>query len=70
MPIYQLVCAACNKEFEVLASISDREGKKIICPDCGGKELKPVYTGKANVCLSGKKGDSPLCRCSCGCCKA
>jgi putative FmdB family regulatory protein len=35
MPIYQYKCKGCDKEFEELVPIKDRED--IECPDCGEK---------------------------------
>ena len=33
MPLYTYTCLECDKTYEVLQSISDRDNA--ICPDCG-----------------------------------
>ncbi|MEA4833347.1 hypothetical protein SDC9_169425 [bioreactor metagenome] len=39
MPIYDLKCGKCGKEFDKLASVSEMTGKLIICPECGSNNL-------------------------------
>lgn len=43
MPFYDLKCSKCGNEFNQMASMSDREGKKILCPQCGSNELEAVF---------------------------
>ena len=43
MPLYDLRCIACGLEFNVLASLADREGRRIACPDCGAADMQPVF---------------------------
>ncbi|MDO8685808.1 MAG: zinc ribbon domain-containing protein [Clostridiales bacterium] len=45
MPFYDLKCEKCGNEFNVKASLKEREDKQIACPDCGGNELSRVYSG-------------------------
>lgn len=42
MPFYDLKCK-CGEEFNIMASMSDRENKKIQCPKCGSNELETVF---------------------------
>lgn len=69
MPFYDLKCK-CGEVFNVMASISDRENKRIKCPKCGGNELESVYLS-VNVIHSPRK-DKAQCpnmhRCG-GCCQ-
>ena len=70
MPFYDLRCKSCGKEFSIKASIAQRSQKEIPCPQCGGRELDPVYRSSPNVILS--KSDQPAAcpnaaRCG-GCC--
>jgi len=34
MPVYELVHEKCNKSFEVIMSISEREKGDVRCPKC------------------------------------
>jgi len=43
MPFYDLYCDKCDKEFNILASISAKSEKKIPCPECSSTDLKTVY---------------------------
>ena len=43
MPKYDLRCEACEAEFNVRASISEKTEKRINCPECGGNELATVF---------------------------
>jgi putative FmdB family regulatory protein len=44
MPFYDLKCTKCGKEFNIMASMSQREKKLIKCPNCGNNELDPIFT--------------------------
>lgn len=70
MSFYDLKCNKCGKEFNVMASMNERESKKIICPECGSNELDRIY-GNINVIQSRKSSDTPFCpnahKCG-GCC--
>jgi putative FmdB family regulatory protein len=68
MPFYDLKCK-CGQEFNIKASISEREQKSILCPNCGNNELEAVFS-KVNIIHSRKSGSSEcpnLQRCG-GCC--
>lgn len=42
MPFYDLKCV-CGEEFNVKASMKEREEKIVVCPKCGMNELSTVY---------------------------
>ncbi|HOL91892.1 MAG TPA: zinc ribbon domain-containing protein [Clostridiales bacterium] len=52
MPFYDLKCR-CGEVFNIMASMSDRENKRIRCPKCGSNELEAVFT---NVNIIQPKG--------------
>ncbi len=56
MPFYDLKCK-CGEEFNIMASMSDRENKRIKCPRCGSTELEAVFTN-VNIVQSKKSGAS------------
>ncbi|HAL74110.1 MAG TPA: FmdB family transcriptional regulator [Clostridiales bacterium] len=74
MPYYDLRCKACNKEFNIKASIQERSDRLISCPDCKSPDLETVYK-KVNIVTRLNK-DCDVCpssmpsshRCSGGCC--
>jgi len=59
MPFYDLKCA-CGEVFNVMASMSDRENKRIKCPKCGSDKLEAVFS-KVNIVQSRKNnaGECP-----------
>lgn len=52
MSFYDLKCR-CGEVFNIMASMSDRENKRIRCPKCGSNELEAVFT---NVNIIQTKG--------------
>jgi putative FmdB family regulatory protein len=70
MPFYDLKCSKCGSEFNKMASMSERENKKITCPDCGSNELEAVFKN-INIVKS-RKAENAECPnrhvCS-GCCE-
>ena len=54
MPFYDLRCS-CGEEFNVMASMSDRENKRIKCPKCGSDKLEAVFSN-VNIVQSRKSG--------------
>ena len=44
MPFYDLYCTACDKKYNIKASMSDKTERLIPCPDCGSFELETVYS--------------------------
>ena len=59
MPFYDLHCAECDKEFNILASVSAKLDKLIECPECGSRELKTVYKGAPTYIKSSKMPECP-----------
>lgn len=59
MPFYDLKCRKCREEFNIMAKMSEREGKSIKCPKCGGTELDAVFSS-VNIVPSRKSGE-PAC---------
>jgi putative FmdB family regulatory protein len=41
MPRYEFMCEKCNKPFEVIMTISEREKSEIKCPKCKGAKIVP-----------------------------
>jgi putative FmdB family regulatory protein len=68
MPFYDLKCS-CGEVFNVMASMSDKENKRIKCPKCGSNELETVFSN-INI-IQSKKSNASECpnfdRCG-GCC--
>lgn len=60
MPSYDLKCS-CGNEFNVMAKMSDRENKLIACPECGGRELEPVFKSIGILRSRSKSSDGPSC---------
>ncbi len=54
MPFYDLKCE-CGEVFNVMASMSDRENKRIKCPKCGSDKLEAVFS-KVNIIPSRSSG--------------
>jgi len=44
MPTYDYRCQKCGKEFSVILSMREHDGKKAKCPKCGGKKLGQLIT--------------------------
>ena len=45
MPTYDYKCLKCEGTFSKVMSITERESKKIKCPECKSSKVKPVYSG-------------------------
>ena len=58
MPIYDFRCTQCGHRFELMRSISNRDG--VTCPKCGGSVAR-VYEGRWALGKSAGGGG-----CSCG----
>ncbi len=69
MPFYDLKCRKCGNEFNVMASISDKENMRIKCENCGSNLLDSVFSNisiiKAMESAKDKCPNSHICG---GCC--
>jgi len=54
-----LKCSKCLKEFNIKASIKEKEEKQIKCPFCGSQELETIFSG-INI-ITSKKNEPPAC---------
>jgi len=66
MPFYDLYCAACEKEFNIMATMADKTEKLIPCPECGSTQLDTVYNA-APAYIKGGGGSMPSCMNSSAC---
>jgi len=58
MPFYDLRCTHCNNEFNIKASMEDRENNKIVCPECGHNELEAIFRSVNIIQSRGKDNNS------------
>ena len=42
MPLYEYHCDTCQREVSVTMSMSDHEKGVPACPQCGGREMRPL----------------------------
>jgi len=45
MPIYDYVCHACGREFQLVQPISEHGKTKVKCPECRSADVERVITG-------------------------
>ncbi len=62
MPAYDFRCKACDSQFTVRVSISERD--KVKCPECGTSNVKQVLT-PFSVTVKGSPA-KPSCDFGCG----
>ncbi|MCP4681665.1 MAG: zinc ribbon domain-containing protein [Desulfobacterales bacterium] len=43
MPIYEYQCLACKKEFQLLI-LKQEEVEALLCPECGGSDIKRLVS--------------------------
>lgn len=68
MPYYDLRCPACDREYNISASMADKAERRIPCPDCGSLELETVYkSAPAYVKSAGNAGCPNRHVCGAGC---
>jgi len=53
MPFYDLYCATCDKEFNIMATMADKTDRRIPCPDCGSTNLETVFKSAPAYIKSG-----------------
>lgn len=66
MPFYDLYCAGCDKEFNIMATMADKMERRIPCPECGSTSLETVYNA-APAFIKGGGGAIPECPNSSAC---
>ena len=70
MPFYDLRCACCDKEFNIMATMTDKTERRIPCPECGSNEMDTVYKS-APFYIKGSREEVPVCAnrgvCGMGC---
>ncbi|MDR0491166.1 MAG: zinc ribbon domain-containing protein [Oscillospiraceae bacterium] len=54
MPFYDLRCTICDKEFNIMASMSDKTNRLIPCPECGSTDMETVYKSAPFYIKSGQ----------------
>ncbi|NLD86628.1 MAG: zinc ribbon domain-containing protein [Clostridiales bacterium] len=64
MPFYDMKCKRCAYEFNVMATIEEKEKELIPCPGCGSKELERIFT-KSNVSVKSRAAEAKE---NCKCC--
>jgi len=68
MPYYDLYCPSCKTEHNISATMADKHAKKIVCPDCGSRDLKTVFKQPPAVIKGAKENFCPNSHvCGAGC---
>lgn len=49
MPSYTFSCPQCHYRFTGLFAMKDSEGKDLVCPKCGARGLKRVYSASSGL---------------------
>ena len=60
MPFYDLRCASCDKEYNIMASMADKTERRIPCPECGSTDMETVYKS-APYYIKGGGDPMPAC---------
>ncbi len=68
--IYEYVCGACNRHFEMWATLAEKEkGLKAVCPACGSDVCRQAIAGFAiGGRTRGRSSSSSGCGCQPGQC--
>jgi putative FmdB family regulatory protein len=45
MPRYEFMCETCNKPFELIMTLSEREKGDVKCPKCKSSKVVPQLSG-------------------------
>ena len=60
MPIYDFRCSKCGHKFTLLTGMSERD--KVVCQECGAKEVEQLITGclvrTGSGCFTERPGSS------------
>ena len=60
MPFYDLRCEKCDKEFNIMALMSDKTERRIPCPECGSMDMETVYKS-APYYIKSSSNSAPAC---------
>ena len=60
MPLYNLKCRTCDREFDILASVSDKNEKRIHCPECESNELEALWKNAPRYLKGGIQSSKEL----------
>jgi len=66
MPFYDLKCSECEGEFNIIATMADKQSRSIPCPDCGSTELETLYKS-APAYIKSTGTQMPACASGGGC---
>jgi len=66
MPNYNYKCLDCYENFEIRTTIKEMENGKILCKNCGSKNIKRIYKGfgigkSASSCSTCSGGSCTTC---------
>jgi putative FmdB family regulatory protein len=68
MPIYEYHCKMCGNNFDIQASIAEKEkGLDVTCAQCGGKSVEQVLGGIAMLTGQAVKNAPRASNCGCSC---
>ncbi|MGB8953215.1 MAG: zinc ribbon domain-containing protein [Candidatus Aminicenantales bacterium] len=60
MPIYEYKCLKCGKVIEIFVR-SPHETTTVVCPDCGSKNLKKIFSIPAAVTIGKSSAPGTTC---------
>ena len=70
MPFYDMFCTACQKEFNVMATMAEKAERRIACPECSSTKMETIYKS-APAYIKGTGDKMPDCpnknSCAMGC---
>jgi putative FmdB family regulatory protein len=44
MPVYEFSCSKCQKEFDAVLSVKEKDQGEAKCPDCGGTDVNQLMS--------------------------
>jgi len=60
MPFYDLHCTDCDKDFNIMATVTDKTQRRIPCPECGSTNMETVYLS-APAYIKSRGDNMPSC---------
>ena len=45
MPRYEFLCEKCNRSFELILTMAERDKAEVKCPKCKGTKVVPQLSG-------------------------